>query len=225
MDSIFGPGDRPPQDLTARARIRDAALAQFAEHGTKGTTMRGVAGAAGVSIGLVQHHFGSKEALRRACDEAVVDLFRRRLTRRAAEDTLGEPGFMAELFETSGLPLRYLARAMVDGSDAAAYVFDQLTSGTEEFLTSQWPDRFPPGSARVRDAAAVMAAMHSGTVVLHHLLARRLGVDPLEREHVTRIGMAIFDVYRSMGEYIASPAGEGIRESTEKYRDNPGAPA
>lgn len=221
MGSIFGSGDRPPEDLTARARIRDAALAQFAEHGTKGATMRGIAEAAGVSIGLVQHHFGSKEALRKACDEAVIEVFRRRLTRRAADDTLGEPGFMAELFETSGLPLRYLARAMVDGSAAAAYVFDQLTSGAEEFLSARWPDRFPPGSDRVGDAAAVMAAMHSGTIVLHDLLARHLDADPLDRENATRIAMAMFDVYRSMGEFAASPTGERIRESTAKYQDSP----
>uniref|UniRef100_UPI0013D78043 TetR/AcrR family transcriptional regulator n=1 Tax=Fodinicola feengrottensis TaxID=435914 RepID=UPI0013D78043 len=51
-------------DLTARARIRNAALRQFADKGVKGTTIRGVAEAAGVSPALVQHHFGSKEQLR-----------------------------------------------------------------------------------------------------------------------------------------------------------------
>jgi methionyl aminopeptidase len=43
-------GDRPPEDLTARARIRDAALAQFAERGYAGTTIKGIAEAAGFSI-------------------------------------------------------------------------------------------------------------------------------------------------------------------------------
>lgn len=226
MSSIFDSGDRPAADLTARARIRDAALAQFAERGTKGATMRGIADAAGVSLGLVQHHFGSKEALRKACDEAVVEAFRRRLTRSATENTLGEPGFLADLYETSGPLLRYLARALVDSplddSSAAANVFDELTLGAEEFLSHTWPDRYPPGSARVRDAASVMAAMHSGTIVLHGHLTRRLGVDPLDREHATRIGMAMLDVYASMGEFAASPTGEQIQESSAQYHDNRG---
>jgi TetR/AcrR family transcriptional regulator, regulator of cefoperazone and chloramphenicol sensitivity len=229
MGSLFGSGDRPPEDLTARARIRDAALAQFAEHGTKGATMRGIADAAGVSLGLVQHHFRSKEALRKACDDAVVEAFRRRLTRSATDNTLGEPGMLADLYETSGPLLRYLARALVDspadGSSAAATVFDELTAGTEEFLSHTWPDRFPPGSARARDAASVMAAMHSGTVVLHGHLTRRFGVDPLDREHATRIGMAMLDVYAAMGEFATSPTAERIRESSAKYRDNLGEQA
>ena len=38
-----------PDDLTARARIRQAALSQFAEHGFERTTIRGIAAEAGVS--------------------------------------------------------------------------------------------------------------------------------------------------------------------------------
>ncbi|MGH3750942.1 MAG: helix-turn-helix domain-containing protein, partial [Micromonosporaceae bacterium] len=56
--------DRAHEDLTARARIRDAALRLFAERGIGPATIRDIAKAAGVSSGLVRHHFGSKEALR-----------------------------------------------------------------------------------------------------------------------------------------------------------------
>lgn len=47
----------------ARDLILEAALAAFAEHGFHGANMRDIAGRAGVSQGLVHHHFGSKEAL------------------------------------------------------------------------------------------------------------------------------------------------------------------
>ena len=50
-------------DLQAHARIRDAALRLFGEQGIKGTTVRQMAEAAGVSAALVIHHFGSKERL------------------------------------------------------------------------------------------------------------------------------------------------------------------
>jgi AcrR family transcriptional regulator len=58
-------------DLTARARIRDAAISRFAADGFR-VGVRTIATDAGVSPGLVLHHFGSKEGLRRACDEHVL---------------------------------------------------------------------------------------------------------------------------------------------------------
>ncbi|MGI5159051.1 TetR/AcrR family transcriptional regulator [Microbispora sp. CA-102843] len=64
----------------ARASIRDAAMTLFAEQGVKATTIRGIAEAAKVSPGLVQHHFGTKEALRQACDEYVLSYLREQVT-------------------------------------------------------------------------------------------------------------------------------------------------
>ncbi len=216
MNMVYDANDRPVGDLTARARIRDAALAQFAEHGVMGATIKGIAEAAGVSTGLVQHHFGSKDALRQACDQAVIEAFRRRLTKAAAEGELGDPAYLGALYETSAPLLRYVARATVDGTPAAAFVFDQLAAGAEDFLTSTWPDRFEPGSQRAKDAASVMAAMHGGTIVMHQHLARWLGVDPLDREHSPRIATSLLDVYTAIGEFATSEVGEQIRAATEE---------
>src|SRR6516162_6324533 len=68
-----------PDDRTARAVIRDEALRLFAELGPDGVTVRQLAAAAGVSPGLVLHHFGSKQGLRQAVDEHVLGLFDRML--------------------------------------------------------------------------------------------------------------------------------------------------
>lgn len=38
--------------------------------------MKRIADAAGVSVGLVQHHFGTKAGLRQACDDTVIDVLR-----------------------------------------------------------------------------------------------------------------------------------------------------
>ena len=46
-----------------RARLVDAALACLAEHGHQGTTVRKIAERAGVTAGLVRHHFDGKDAL------------------------------------------------------------------------------------------------------------------------------------------------------------------
>src|SRR5258706_10263986 len=62
----------PDSDLTTKARIREAAMERFAADGVAATSLRAVARAAGVSPGLVVHHYGSKAGLIRAVDEAVV---------------------------------------------------------------------------------------------------------------------------------------------------------
>src|SRR4029077_17883216 len=60
-------------DLTARARIRDSAIVYFGRHGFRSATVRAIAADADVSPALVIHHFGSKDALREACDRYVTD--------------------------------------------------------------------------------------------------------------------------------------------------------
>ena len=66
---------RSVDDLTATARIRDAAIEQFGEHGFD-VGLRVIAKAAGVSAALVIHHFGSKDGLRKACDDFVAETIR-----------------------------------------------------------------------------------------------------------------------------------------------------
>lgn len=60
-------------DLTARSRIRNAALELYAANGEDRVSMRAVAAAAGVTVGLVQHHFGTKDGLRTAVEQSIVD--------------------------------------------------------------------------------------------------------------------------------------------------------
>ena len=61
-----------PSDLTAYARIRNAALKLIGEKGAAASSIREVARAAGVSPGLVQHHFRSKRALESAVSAYVA---------------------------------------------------------------------------------------------------------------------------------------------------------
>ncbi|SHJ42346.1 transcriptional regulator, TetR family [Shimia gijangensis] len=62
------------RSLATRARIWDAAEQVFAKRGFDGASMRDIAKLAGVHVGLVTHHGGSKE-----------DLFARIIARRADE--------------------------------------------------------------------------------------------------------------------------------------------
>lgn len=64
------------EDLTGRARLRDAAIESFAAAGFD-ESLRAIAIRAGVSAGLVRHHFGSKEKLRAECDATGPEFFER----------------------------------------------------------------------------------------------------------------------------------------------------
>ena len=61
-----------PADLAPRARIREAALRLYAEHGLRSTSIRMVAEEAGMSPGAVMHHFKSKDELAEAVQHAVI---------------------------------------------------------------------------------------------------------------------------------------------------------
>src|SRR5215469_6327642 len=113
-------GERSAEDLTARARIRDAALALFAERGMDGTTIRDIARAAGVSGGLVRHHFGSKEDLRAACDAYALSHLLEIKEQAILGGQLADPGFMASAQPAVFGILQYFARSMADGSPAAS---------------------------------------------------------------------------------------------------------
>jgi AcrR family transcriptional regulator len=183
-----------PEDLTARARIRDAALLQFAEHGMKGATFRGIAEAAGVSVGLVQHHFGSKEELREACDAYALDMVRE-LSSASAGEAMADPGFLAATVQVDLPVRRYLARALVDGSEAATRVFDDLVATTERYFADPPPGVAPPGTRDVRAYSAAVVAMTTGMEVLHQHLTRVLGADTFTPEGSLRLRRAVLEIF------------------------------
>jgi AcrR family transcriptional regulator len=57
------PAQRKPQARgeVTRERLLDVALDQFVRHGYHGTSMRQIAGAAGMAVGGIYNHYGSKE--------------------------------------------------------------------------------------------------------------------------------------------------------------------
>jgi AcrR family transcriptional regulator len=64
---------RRPGAPDTRAAILDAARGQFAAQGFGGTTIRGIASAAGVDAALVHHYFGTKDDLFLAALDIPVD--------------------------------------------------------------------------------------------------------------------------------------------------------
>jgi AcrR family transcriptional regulator len=117
-------------DRTTRARIRDSALELFAARGVRATSIRDVAQSAGVSAGTVQHHFPSKDALCAGVNQYVAGR-----TADAFADLSGDDSDPVTITEELGRRitglvrdspdvLRYVARSVADGDDAALDAFD-----------------------------------------------------------------------------------------------------
>src|SRR5262245_48395177 len=164
-------------DLTARARIREAAMQQFAENGFERTTIRGIAAAAGVSGGLVRHHYGSKQELKEAVDEHVAAEIR-----RISDEMMvaGERGDLAPsvVSREAVRPFQaYLARALLDGSTTLATLFDEMVAPTEQWIALADRERTDEPWADRRTRAAVFTAMALGVPLMQQHLSRVLGVD------------------------------------------------
>ncbi len=121
----------PESDLTTKARVREAAMERFAADGVAATSLRAVARAAGVSPGLVVHHFGSKVGLIRAVDEAVVRRINAALSEVPVEGS--GPELIARRVELVGELLRnqptlcdYIGRALSEHTEAGADLFHRL---------------------------------------------------------------------------------------------------
>lgn len=172
---------RSVDDRTAIARIRDAAIEQYGQHGFS-VGLRSIAEAAGVSAALVIHHFGSKEGLRKACDAHVAEVVREAKTESIQS---ADPStWMAQMAEIeSYAPLMaYLVRSMQSGSELAKAFWRTMVDNAEEYLQEGVrtgvlkPSRDPRGRAK-------FMAMCSGGGFLLYL---QMHDDPTDLRRVLR---------------------------------------
>jgi TetR/AcrR family transcriptional regulator, regulator of cefoperazone and chloramphenicol sensitivity len=182
------------EDLTARARIREAAIVRFAENGFDGTSLRTVAGDAGVSQGLVIHHFGSKAGLRTACDEHVVEMVRERKTEAMAQGPAMDP--LAAMEEDPGSPIvRYLARALVDGSPQVVALVDGMVEAAVDSVEAGIRSGTLQHTDDPRGVATLLTIWSLGALVLHEHVERLLGADltgaPTERGPYVRAAVEV----------------------------------
>jgi TetR/AcrR family transcriptional regulator, regulator of cefoperazone and chloramphenicol sensitivity len=114
--------------------LRDAALELFGQDGFAGTNVRALADRAGVTAGLVNHHFGSKEGLRKEVDRYVLasirdawsDLLELAETAEVTDHlSIRIQGFQT-LFQAKPHLGRYIRRALIEQSPASNAFFDGL---------------------------------------------------------------------------------------------------
>jgi TetR/AcrR family transcriptional regulator, regulator of cefoperazone and chloramphenicol sensitivity len=167
----------PPEDLTTQAKIRDAAVLHFARDGFRKANLRSIAATAGVSASLVIHHFGSKESLRRACDDHVLgDVLRR------ARDESSPEGLQAVIQGYLASPadyevdLAYLARAISENSAAGREFVDAIVDESEAIIRAGIADGSMNPSSDPRAIAVLITMTSLAMMTLSSHLARSLGL-------------------------------------------------
>jgi AcrR family transcriptional regulator len=84
------PAGPPPKE-----RILRAAQELFGEYGYAGTTFKRIAERGDITLGLITHHFGSKERLYVACSLEVMETILERLRGRITQSESGFRGVLA----------------------------------------------------------------------------------------------------------------------------------
>ena len=139
--------------MTTAARIRDAAIEQFGAHGFS-VGVRAIAEAAGVSPGLVIHHFGSKDGLRQACDDFIADEVRSEKSETIRSTDPATWLAAAAEIESFAPMMAYLVRSMQTGGELAKTLWRTMVANAEGYLADGVragtikPSRDPAARAR-----------------------------------------------------------------------------
>ncbi len=193
------------EDLTTRARIRDAAIGYFGAHGFRSATVRSIATAAGVSPALVIHHFGSKDGLRGACEAYVTERLDE-LSAEAAEHLA--PADVLEMIARRpelAFLAPFLQTAMIEGGDFGHRLYSRLVDDLQLYAESAV-------------AAGVMYPTEDERARAEMIVAFKLGVQLLA-PYIAGPGSPPDQVLVDVSERLTIPALElftrGIYTSTE----------
>lgn len=195
-------------------RLVQVAMALFAEKGFDGVTVRDIAAAAEVSVGLINHHFGSKDGLREAVDRYFLSQFEEVLLEQSPSAAPLRPGGEAEArdqvadwveewierhIDDWNLSKAYMRRALLEGSDWGAKLFERFYQVVRTSVDRMDAD------ARIRDDVdrlwlpLLIMYMELGTLLLEPYVDRVLGRSGFDRTLWRRRHRAYIDlVYRGV---------------------------
>lgn len=198
---------RRPGNPDTRESILDVARQSFATNGFSGTTIRGIAGAAGVDPALVHHYFGTKEKLFLATIQVSVS------PREVVDSITGGPiGTLGVRLATvvlgvwespAGVSLAAALRSAIDDPSLARPV--------REFLVSQVIGRVlrqagcPPEETEIR--GALLASQMMGVIMGRHVFR----LEPLASQPIEAL---IPDVGATLQRYLTGPLAASPGDAT-----------
>ncbi|SEE95947.1 TetR/AcrR family transcriptional regulator [Ruania alba] len=142
-----------PQPGSTPERILAAAVRRFGADGF-GVGLREIGADAGVSAALVIRHYGSKDGLRRACDEHVLTEVRRvKMESVGATDTRSLLEQLAHIEEFAPLT-GYVIASLIDGGELARDLIEHMIADAVDYMAEGErtgkikPSRDPEARAR-----------------------------------------------------------------------------
>jgi TetR/AcrR family transcriptional regulator, regulator of cefoperazone and chloramphenicol sensitivity len=173
----------PMTDPTAKSRVREAALVLFAEDGFAATSLRAIAASAGVSPGLIVHHFGSKAGLRRAVDVEVARQFDAALPETVDDSTEGwQATPLGRMLRTQPTLVRYLGRSLAEDAPVGRELFHRMfpnaRSAIDGYTDPTHADEF---WSSIHELVLII-----GPLFLLRFLDRELGRSLLDHENLRR---------------------------------------
>lgn len=201
--------DQDTDGGNGKERLIKVAMRLFAEKGYDGITVRDISAAAGVSVGLINHHFGSKEGLREAVDKYFIAQFEEvLLEQRPMPDSEAEglaqsveytENWIDRHIEDWDLTKAYMRRALLEGSDWGVGLFERFYQFVRTAV-----DRMDANGAIRSDVdrlwlPLLVMYMELGTLLLEPYVDRVLGKSGFDRQLWRRRHKAYIDlVYRGV---------------------------
>ena len=124
---------------------------------------------------------------------------------------IGDPRYVAAAYQNGPLSMRYLSRALVEGSPAAARMFDEMVDITEALLKEHSNQK----DADFRGQAAGFVAMKLGVMVLGDHVSRALGADLFDPKASARVGRAGLDIIDP--EFVGRDIADLARSGLDRY--------
>ncbi len=191
------PAPRPWMDpVTAKARLRQAALCAFGEKGF-GVPVREIADRAGVSAGLIAFHFGSKEGLREAVEDYVFERFWEVVHVAGDDPATNEQArrsALVEAFRQNPEVVAFFRRVFSDDSERSRAFIRRLVDIELAQLSQQSRDgalRDLPDETMV---AFVITAMHVGLMTMAPAVEEAFGASFFAPEVLDRWFAAQWDL-------------------------------
>jgi AcrR family transcriptional regulator len=206
------------EDVSTRDQVLRAAIQQFAEHGFRGASIRGIATAAGVSPGLVQHHFGTKEGLRQACDEWVMYLLKDTQFQMLQRGAPPVDDSMVDRLKELQPVIDYMIMSLSSGSDIAAGWFRSVTEYTHDALTSgRIGPALDPETEDTWAIAAAQTAMALGITAFYRNIQQALG-ETDDAEMLLRVGRA--RMFLAPDRILGADTRERLAEALDRYQQS-----
>ncbi len=193
-------GHDDSSDYTARARIRDAAMRLFGQDGYNKTSIRRIAEEAGTSPALILHHFGSKDGLKAACDEAVINA----LFSDQADWTAPTPQIIGQMLAESDKyrsSIDYLSRMLVEPSEVGDKLFEQLLSVTKTYLMEQTALGVMHEFTDPDMTALYLTVFGLATLVMRDRFGKAMGCEPFSAEGLAKQTIPMLEMF-TKGLYV-----------------------